>query len=175
MVNCFSANLASIVEKKVAMAHEATAISATSWLKTNSAGSGAYGLKSWKADNSIVLEANPHIWKAAPKLKRVITRHVKEPSSQRLLLEKGDIDMARDLTPDMIKVLGEDKNLKVSDYPKADEYYLGLNQNVEALAEAQGARGAALADRLPGHGRIRSSRASSRCSRRSGRRASRWR
>ena len=133
--NCFSANLASIVEKKVAMAHEVNGDLGNAWLKTNSAGSGAYELKSWKADDSIVLEANPHFWKAAPKLKRVIIRHVKEPSSQRLLLEKGDVDMARDLTPDMIKVVGEDSKLKVTDYPKADEYYLGLNQNVEALAK----------------------------------------
>jgi peptide/nickel transport system substrate-binding protein len=133
VLNCFSANLASIVEKKVAMAHETNGDLGNGWLKTNSAGSGAYVLKSWKADDSVVLEANPNFWKAAPKLKRVIVRHVKEPSSQRLLLEKGDIDMARDLTPDMIKVLSEDSKLKVSDYPKADEYYLGLNAGVEAL------------------------------------------
>ncbi|MBV9523625.1 MAG: ABC transporter substrate-binding protein, partial [Alphaproteobacteria bacterium] len=133
VLNCFSANLASIVDKKTAMAHEKNGDLGNEWLKTNSAGSGPYVLRSWKADDSVVLEANPTYWKAAPKMKRVIVRHVKEPSSQRLLLEKGDIDMARNLTPDMIKVLGENANLTVSDYPKADTYYLGLNQSVEPL------------------------------------------
>jgi peptide/nickel transport system substrate-binding protein len=133
VLNALSANLASVVEKKVAMAHEKNGDLGNEWLKTNSAGSGPYVLKSWKADDSVVLEANPHYWKAAPKLKRVIVRHVKEPSSQRLLLEKGDIDMARNITPDMIKVMAEDPKLTVSDFPLADTYYLGLAQTFEAF------------------------------------------
>ena len=137
VLNALSANLASVVEKKVAMAHDKNGDLGNEWLKTNSAGSGPYVLKSWKANDSVVIEANPHYWKAQPKLKRVIVRHVKEPSSQRLLLEKGDIDMARNLTPDMIKVLGDDQRLKISDYPKADTYYLGLNQTVEPFKNAK--------------------------------------
>ena len=35
-------------------------------------------------------------------MKRVVVRHVPEPATQRLLLEKGDIDIARNLTPDQI-------------------------------------------------------------------------
>src|SRR5215469_6114194 len=117
VLNALSANLASVVEKKVALEHEKNGDLGNEWLKTNSAGSGPYVLKSWKADDSVVIEANPNYWKAAPKLKRVIVRHVKEPSSQRLLLEKGDVDMARNITPDMIKVLAEDAKLTVSDFP----------------------------------------------------------
>ena len=36
-------------------------------------------------------------------MKRVVVRHVAEPSAQRLLLEKGDVDAAEDLTADQIK------------------------------------------------------------------------
>src|SRR5712692_10531776 len=137
VLNCLSANLASVVEKKVALEHEKNGDLGNEWLKTNSAGSGPYVLKSWKANDSVVLEANPFYWKAAAKLPRVIIRHVAEPTSQRLLLEKGDIDMARNLTPDMIAALGESKDLTVSNFPLADTYYLGLNQTVEPFKKAK--------------------------------------
>jgi peptide/nickel transport system substrate-binding protein len=133
VLNTLSAGVASVVEKKVAMEHEKNGDLGNEWLKTNSAGSGAYVLKSWKANDSVVMEANPHYWKAKPKLPRVVIRHVAESASQRVLLEKGDIDMARNLTPDMIKVLGENPNLTVTDYPKADTYYIGLNVKEEHL------------------------------------------
>ena len=42
----------------------------------------------------------------APAMKRVIIRHVPEPSAQRLMVEKGDVDLARDLTPDQIEGAG---------------------------------------------------------------------
>ena len=49
-----------------------------------------------------MLEANPNYRGGAPPLKRVVIRHVPEPAAQRLLIEKGDADIARDLTPDQI-------------------------------------------------------------------------
>ena len=137
VLNCLSAGLASVVEKKVALAHEKNGDLGNEWLKTNSAGSGPYVLKSWKANDSVVLETNPNYWKAKPKLSRVVIRHVAEPASQRLLLEKGDIDMARNLTPDMIATLSESKDLTVSNFPLADTYYLGLNQTVEPFKKAK--------------------------------------
>ena len=69
------------------------------WLKTNSAGSGAFKLRQWKANESLTLDANPAYWQGAPEMKRVILRHIAEPATQRLLLEKGDIDVARNLKP----------------------------------------------------------------------------
>lgn len=41
----------------------------------------------------------------APAMERVITRHVTESASQRLLLERGDIDIARNLNPEDIGVI----------------------------------------------------------------------
>jgi len=89
--------VASVVEKKVAMAHETNGDMGNGWLKSNSAASGAFRLVSWKANESVSLEANPSFRLGAPPLKRVVVRHVPEPASQRLLLEKADADFARDL------------------------------------------------------------------------------
>jgi peptide/nickel transport system substrate-binding protein len=60
-------------------------------------------------------------------MKRVILRHVAEPSSQRLLLEKGDIDMARNLTPDQIKGVEGNSDIRIDGYPKGTTVYMAAN------------------------------------------------
>ena len=97
VLNALSAGVASVVDKQLVMSHEKEGDLGYDWLKSNSAGSGAFSLKTWKANELVTLEANPDYRHGAPGMQRVILRHVAEPSSQRLLLEKGDIDMARNL------------------------------------------------------------------------------
>ena len=47
----------------------------------------------------------------------VIIRHVAEAATQELLLESGDVDLARNLTPDQIA--GFDDSVKVENFPQA--------------------------------------------------------
>ena len=75
----------SVVDSKVAMEHEAAGDMGNGWLKTNSAGSGAYVIKSWTPNDSVVLEANPSYRGGAAALKRV----VKNTVEKRLLNSKG--------------------------------------------------------------------------------------
>ena len=102
---CFGSVVGSVVDSKVAMEHEADGDMGNGWLKTNSAGSGAYIIKSWTPNDSVVLEANPNYRGGAAKLKRVVIRHIPEASAQRLALEKGDVDIADNLTPDQIAAI----------------------------------------------------------------------
>ena len=60
----------SVVDMKTAMAHETAGDMGNGWLKTNSAGSGAYIIKSWTPNQSVLLEANPNYRGGAAKLKR---------------------------------------------------------------------------------------------------------
>ena len=117
----------SVVDMKTVMSHDAGGDLGNGWLKTNSAGSGAYVLKSWKANDSVTLEANPTYRGGPALLKRVVTRHVTEPATQRLLVEKGDADIARDLQPDQIAAVAGNKDLVVTTIPQASVYYVGLN------------------------------------------------
>ena len=61
----------------------------------------------------MVLDANLHYRHGAPGVRRVILRQVPEPSAQRLLLERGDVDIARDLAPDLIATLAGDAEIAV--------------------------------------------------------------
>src|SRR5439155_19382829 len=127
----------SVVDMKTVMAHAQGDDLGNGWLKTNSAGSGAYALKSWKPNESVVLEANPDYRGSAAKMKRVVMRHVPEPSAQRLLIEKGDIDIARDLTNDQVAGLAGNKNIPVSKVPQATLDYVGLNLNGRQLQDVR--------------------------------------
>ena len=70
--NVMATIVTSAVEKKVAMAHETNGDMGNAWLKTHSAGSGAFRLVSWKANESVTMASNPHFHLGAPKIKRVV-------------------------------------------------------------------------------------------------------
>lgn len=90
-----------IVEKAVAMANEKDGDLGNAWLKTHSAGAGSYRLVEWKPSERIVLEADPDA-EIKPAVPRLLIRNVADPATQLLLLEKGDIDITRDLGSDRI-------------------------------------------------------------------------
>ncbi len=130
---CLTSTVASVVDKKTVMAHEKDGDLGYAWLKTNYAGSGPYKLNTWKAAELLTLDANKDYWNGAPAMKRVIIRHIAEAATQRLLLEKGDVDIARDLGPDQLTGLKGNKDIKIHPQPKGGIWYLGLNQKHEAL------------------------------------------
>jgi peptide/nickel transport system substrate-binding protein len=70
-------------------------------------------------------------------MKRVITRHIAESATQRLLLEKGDIDIARDLATDDIKGLSGNQDIKIRKKAKGAVWYLGLNQKNQYLQKPE--------------------------------------
>jgi peptide/nickel transport system substrate-binding protein len=67
----------------------------------------------------------------------VITRHIAEPSTQMLLLGKGDIDIARNLEGDQGEALRDNEDVVIREVPKGAIYYLGLNQKNEHLARPE--------------------------------------
>ncbi|RAC17771.1 ABC transporter substrate-binding protein, partial [Burkholderia multivorans] len=86
------------------------------WLKTNDAGSGPYRLVKWTPNESIVLQRFDQYRTPYP-MKRVVLRHVPEASAQRLLLANGDVDSARNLSPDSLAPLTKAGTLKVAAWP----------------------------------------------------------
>ncbi|GKW25743.1 ABC transporter substrate-binding protein [Pectobacterium polonicum] len=96
------------------------------WLRTRSAGSGAYTLRNYVPQQAVVLEQNPHA-QPAPLLKRVLLKGVAEAGSRRLLLEQGDVDVAYDLGADQFDALKTNANVQVKTFPSSLIYYLGFN------------------------------------------------
>lgn len=134
---CLTSTVSSVVDKKLVMEHEADGDLGYNWLKTGYAGSGPFSIKDWRANEVVVLERNPHYWGPAPAMARAIYRHIPEPATERLLLEKGDIDVARKLGPDEIKALEGNPDIKIQKNVKGSIYYLGLNQKNPILAKPE--------------------------------------
>ena len=114
MLNCLTANVAAIVDKKLVLSKEQNGDLGYGWLKTNYAGSGPLKIREWRANEILPLERNDNYYGEKSKLARVIYRHVKEAATQRLLLEKGDVDIARNLTPQDLAAVASNKDIKTT-------------------------------------------------------------
>ncbi len=107
------------------------------WLKTGYAGSGAFKLREWRANEVVVMERNDNYHGEKAKLARVIYRHMKESSGQRLALEAGDIDVARNLEPSDLDAIAKNADLATTSAPKGTVYYISLNQKNPNLAKPE--------------------------------------
>lgn len=112
LLYCLSAPVGSIVQKKAALANQQDGDFGYAWIKQHSAGSGPFTLRSWKASESIILEKNPH-FQTDSKIQRVIMKHITDPAAQLLMLQKGDVDIARDLTSEQLRPIANDPEFSV--------------------------------------------------------------
>src|SRR5579863_9252477 len=134
VLNILSTCVASVVDETEVVKNEVNGDLGNAWLKTHDAGSGPFILKSFTPDDSVVLEAYPDYHLGAPKIARVILRHTPEAAAQRLLLEKGDVDIARELTTDQIAGLAGNPDVTVTNYPSGEIWYVALNMKDARLA-----------------------------------------
>ena len=133
VLNALSAGVGSVVDQKTVEANAVDGDMGYAWMKNNSAGSGPFIVQEWKSNESVTLNNNPNYRHGEPAMKRVIIRHLPEPAAQRLLLEQGDIDIARTLTPDQIAGLEGKEDIQVKLHPKATLIYMAANTTHEAL------------------------------------------
>ncbi|SEH21477.1 ABC transporter substrate-binding protein [Rhizobium sp. NFR12] len=147
VLNVLTATVTAVVDKKVVMEH-AKSVTPTAeykfdtdfgneWMKTGYAGSGPFKVVAWRANEAVVMEANPNYYGEKPKLKRVIYRHMKESSGQRLALENGDIDVARNLEPNDMDAVSKKEGISLTSAPKGTVYYFSLNQKNKNLAKPE--------------------------------------
>jgi len=124
-----------IVNPREVEAHASGGDMGSGWLTDHSAGSGPYILEKWDRNSQIVLRANPNYWRGKPSINTIIIKHVPEPATQRLLLEKGDVDIAFGLTADIIQQLRDVKGIRILEYPVLQLAYIGMNVNNKYLSD----------------------------------------
>ena len=134
LLYCLTATVGFVVDSELVKENEVDGDFGYEWLKTNYAGSGPFAIRDWRANEVIVLERNPNYSGSAPAMERVIYRHIPEGSTQRLLLEQGDIDIARNLGAEEIAALASNEDIRIETGIKGSIYYLGLSQKNEQLA-----------------------------------------
>lgn len=141
VINALSAGITSVIDSK---AFSEDGVSDAD-LRHHAFGAGAYRLKRWQPGEYVILDradTERSDTESAPDIgnrhqRRVVIRDIREPTTQRLLLEKGDIDVARNLAPDQVRALAKNPALRIVRAPGARLYYLALNQTHEALAQPE--------------------------------------
>ncbi|ABN86229.1 ABC transporter substrate-binding protein [Burkholderia pseudomallei] len=136
VLNVLSADPASIVDKQLLLSHEKNGDFGNAWLKNADAGSGPYRLVKWTPNESLVLQRFDG-YRAPYPMKRIVLRHVPEASAQRLLLENGDVDAARNLSPDSLAALSKAGKIHVASWPVSALLYLSLNTRNPNLAKPE--------------------------------------
>jgi peptide/nickel transport system substrate-binding protein len=135
VLNCLTATIGGIVDMKAAMEHEVDGDMGNEWLRTNTVGAGPYKVVEWKPNESVLMDLNPHYAGAKPAMERVIVQHIQESATQRLQLERGDIDVARNLSPEDVAGLAGVDGVKIVDELRGRLMYWAANQKVEMLAD----------------------------------------
>ena len=116
-----------IVDKQEVLKHEQNGDLGETWLTDHTAGSGPFYLEDWERNAYVILKANKSYWGEKPKLNAVIFRDVSESTTQRLLLEKGDVDVAWNLLPENIEELKSKENVKIVSFPGHETRYVAMN------------------------------------------------
>ncbi|MBE9637965.1 ABC transporter substrate-binding protein [Salipiger mangrovisoli] len=128
--------LASIAANRVSVmlnrseveAHETDGDRGNAYLQDKSACVGPYSVAQWNPSESVLLQANEtYTGPNTPNLPRVLIRHVAEPGTQRLLLEKGDVDVARNLTAEDLDALESQDGVDVVRTLVPSLFYMGMN------------------------------------------------
>jgi len=119
--------LSGVLNPRIVKEHEVDGDMGQAWLTDHSAGAGPYNLDVWDRKIKVVLKANENYWKGAPEIKTVILQDIPEPTDQLLLLKKGDIDVAWDLTAEQANSLKGGPDVSVVTTPSQSDEYVGMN------------------------------------------------
>jgi peptide/nickel transport system substrate-binding protein len=119
---------------------------AEEWLYDHDAGSGAFILENWEHGVETSVVKNPNYWDPEwPKIDRFIERQIPEPSTHRLLLEQGDVDMVMFPSVDDLSAYEENPDIVVSEDDSLTELYIMMSMVAEPLDDVRIRKAIALA------------------------------
>ncbi len=101
-------------------AHEVDGDLAQAWLKENAVGTGPYTLQSVEWGQRYVLEKNDNYWGGwdGPHVDRIDIEIIPEISTQRMMLQQGDLDLVTHSVPfSELEAMAQTPGLKVLDFP----------------------------------------------------------
>lgn len=126
-----------IVDSKEVKAHESGGDHGSGWLLDHSAGSGPYMIDHWTKETEVLLTANPNYGGPKPALAQVLIKHIPEATNQQFALEKGDVDIARNLGPEQIEALKAKSGVTTTTGDSLLLIYVGMNVTVKPLDDVR--------------------------------------
>jgi peptide/nickel transport system substrate-binding protein len=107
------------------------------YLKTQMIGTGPYKLESWDKGGALVLVKHDKYWRgwSGAHLDRIVYQYVKEYSTRRQLLLKGDADIIDAPSPEDLPNLRKETGVTVVGSPTLNLEYIVLNMRNKALGD----------------------------------------
>jgi peptide/nickel transport system substrate-binding protein len=122
-----------IVDSKEVKTKEAGGDSGSAYLLDKSLAGGPFILDHWTKNSEVLLKVNPNYPGTKPALSAVLVKHVPEPTNQQFALEKGDADVAKNLSPQQIAALQGKQGVTTSTGNSLQLVYVGMNATVKPL------------------------------------------
>lgn len=132
VLRLLSAPVASIVDEKTVMTHQQNQDFGHDWLGSHSAGTGPYQIVKYQPHQALFLKENPTSPAGEPILHNILIKNVPDAATRRLLIEQGDVDIARNLGIDQISALENKPDVKPLAVPIGSIYYLMFNTKATA-------------------------------------------
>src|SRR2546428_4657627 len=122
-----------VVDSKEVKTKETGGDSGSAYLLDHSSGSGPYVVDHWTKNAEVLLKANPNYAGTKPALSGILVKHVPESTNQQFALEKGDADVARNLTPQQITALQGKAGVSTTTAASLLLVYVGMNALMKPL------------------------------------------
>ena len=103
--------------------------------ENNIVGTGMFKLKEWVAGEKLVLERNEFFKDSKSNIDTLVVKFVPEANSRMIMLETGEIDLARDLLPLDLKKISEDTKFTTVEVETPSNMFLGFDLRNELLAD----------------------------------------
>ncbi|WP_315323536.1 ABC transporter substrate-binding protein [Fusobacterium pseudoperiodonticum] len=103
--------------------------------ENNIVGTGMFKLKEWVAGEKLVLERNEFFKDSGSNIDTLVVKFVPEANSRMIMLETGEIDLARDLLPLDFKKISEDTKFTTVEIETPSNMFLGFDLRNELLAD----------------------------------------
>jgi len=124
-----------ILDRKTVLEHDKNGDMGAAWLTTHAAGSGPFVLDEWRAKEVLIMSRYTRYWREPPKMRRVIMRHMTESQSLRLMLTRGDLDMATGLSVPDIEALKRNPEIDVHSVKRGTLYYVAVSAKDPKFAD----------------------------------------
>jgi peptide/nickel transport system substrate-binding protein len=131
--------VSSIVDAKTVKAHEQNGDLGRAWLNDHSAGSGPFMLAQWERQVTIDMVPNPNYNVGpTPSIRRIVLSNIMESTVQQQTLQRGDADIAWELTAQQLAQLKTSPNFFVAQTLDLAMEYLGMDvKNVPAFGKSE--------------------------------------
>ncbi|MER2042797.1 MAG: ABC transporter substrate-binding protein [Pantoea agglomerans] len=116
-----------VLDSKTVQQHEVDGDWGNRWLTTHEAGSGPFRLDVWQAKDVLRMSRATVYWRGEAKMSRVVFRHLQESQTLRLMMEKGDLDIASNMAIPDVRALRHDPDLTIDAVRKGTIYYLAMS------------------------------------------------